>query len=178
MEQNAMFYDVKDGELFELAGIQFIKFPDENGVTPVVAKDIQFVSSFGANNNLTESRVLRRMEEEWLPKVVQAVGEENLCETCTDLTTLDGLKPYGPLRSQVSLPTLEFYRKHVEIFDRYKPNRWWWLATPESALPHYDPDWTLCVAPSGYIYRYHFLNDIGVRPFLALKSSIFGSSEE
>lgn len=178
MEHNAMFYDVKDGDLFELAGIQFIKFPDENGVTPVVAKDIQFVSYFGDNNNLTESRVLRRMEAEWLPKVAQAVGEENLCETCTDLTTLDGLKPYGPLRSQVSLPTLEFYRKHVDIFDRYNPKRWWWLATPESAIPHSDPDWTLCVAPSGGISRYHFDVGLGVRPFLALKSSIFGSSEE
>lgn len=177
MENKSLFPGVKDGEVFQLGGIDFIKFPDENGVTPVVAKDIQFFSTFGENNNLTESKILRHLQEEWLPKVAEAVGEENLCQIRTDLTTLDGLKPYPELESQVSLPTLEFYRKHVEIFDRYKPDSWWWLATPESARPHDAPRWILCVAPSGN-FNYGCFHDNGVRPFLALKSSIFGSSEE
>lgn len=178
MENKSLFPGVKDGEVFQLGGIKFIKFPDENGVTPVVAKDVQFFSGFGENNNLAESKILRRLQEEWLPKVAQAIGEENLCQIRTDLTTLDGLKPYPELESQVSLPTLEFYRKHVEIFDRFKPDTWWWLATPESAQPHDAPRWILCVAPSGSIY-YDVCNYFsGVRPFLALKSSIFGSSEE
>ena len=177
MSNNMIFSGVKDGDLFELAGIQFIKFPDEGGITPVVAKDLQFISSFGGNNNFAESKALRQLQEEWLPRVTQALGDESLCEICTDLTTLDGLKPYEPLRSLVSLPTLEFYRKHVEIFDRYSSNRWWWLATPESAQPHSEPDWTLCVTPSGDIDSYRCGYDFGVRPFLALKSFIFVSSE-
>ena len=177
MSNNIHFPGVKDGDVFEVAGISFIKFPDEGGITPVVAKEIQFSSTFGDNNNLAESRVLRRLQDEWLPKVIQAVGDENLCEICTDLTTLDGLKPYQPLHSLVSLPTMEFYRKHVAIFDRYKLDEWWWLATPESAQPHDDPYWTLCVAPSGRIGHDYCVRLDGVRPFLTLKSSIFGSSE-
>lgn len=178
MENKILFPGVKDGGTFEVSGIEFIKFPDENGVTPVVAKDIQFFSAFGQNNNLKKSKVLQKLQEEWLPDVINAVGAENLCVIKTDLTTLDGLKPYGELESLVSLPTLEFYRKHVEVFDRYKVENWWWLATPESAMPHSNLVWTLCVSPSGRISNGNYCVGSGVRPFLALKSSIFGSCEE
>ena len=175
MENKTLFPGVKDGEVFQLGGIEFIKFPDENGVTPVVAKDIQFFSAFGENNNLAESKILRRMQEEWLPKVAEAIGEENLCQIHTDLTTLDGLKPYPELESQVSLPTLEFYRKHVEIFDRYNPGNWWWLATPHSTERHENANWIKCVSPAGGICSVGYYDCNGVRPFCILKSNIFVS---
>lgn len=168
-----------DGEVFTLGGMEFIKFPSVNGETPVVMKNIAFRSRFGNNNDLRSSEVLRRMQEELLPKVIAAVGEENLCVIRTDLTTEDGLKPYGVMESLVSLVTLDFYRANVEIFDKYNPGTWWWMATPESAQPHCDPDWILCVSPSGYFIcsDYNF-NEYGVRPFYIFKSSIFESSEE
>ena len=170
---------IKDGETFKIGGKEFIKFPDKDGMTPVVMKDIAFTSRFGDNNNLKESKILQRMETEILPKIIAAIGEENVCIIKTDLTTLDGLKPYGELESRISLPTLDFYRTNVEIFDKYNPERWWWLATPESAKPHDDPWWILCVSPSGFIGINGFgNNDDGVRPFLIFKSSIFESFEE
>ena len=174
-----IFPGVKDGETFTIAGIEFIKFPSVGGQTPVVMKDIAFRSSFGDNNDLRSSNVLRKMEEEILPKIIEAVGRENLCTIKTDLTTLDGLKPYGTMESLISLPTFDFYRANVSIFDKHKPNYWWWLATPYSAQPHDDPYWTLCVSPSGCIYDFSCnLDDFGVRPFCIFESSIFGSSEE
>lgn len=170
---------IKDGVTFTVGGIEFIKFPATAAGTPVVAKNIAFRSEFGDNNNLTESRVLERMKAEVLPKIVEAVGEENVLTIKTDLTTLDGLTPYEDLESKISLPTLDFYRKNVKIFDQHKVDRWWWLATPESALPHDDPAWILCVSPSGRINNInYYFNDNGVRPFLLFESSIFGSSEE
>ena len=173
-----LFPGVKDGETFTVAGIEFIKFPSVNGQTPVVAKDILFRSRFGDNNDLRSSDVLRKMEAEILPKIIEAVGRENLCTIKTDLTTMDGLNPYGTMESLISLPTLDFYRANVGIFDKHKPNFWWWLATPESAQPHYDPWYTLCVSPSGCIYGIYYLSDnCGVRPFCIFESSIFGSSE-
>lgn len=168
---------IQDGEVFQIAGIDFIKFPSKNGETPIVAKNILFNSVFGGNNDLRASKVLKRLQEEVLPKIIGAIGEENLCTVKTDLTTLDGLKPYGVMESLISLPTMDFYRENVEIFDNHKVNGWWWLATPESAKPHYDPTWVLCVSPSGDIYYGHYYGDFGVRPFLILKSSIFESSE-
>lgn len=174
------FPGVKDGETFTIAGMEFIKFPEKNGVVPVVMRDVAFRDYFGKNNNLKESNVLERMKTEILPKIIEAVGEENVLTFKTDLTALDGLNPYGELESQISLYTLDFYRANVQIFDRYKVNDWCWMATPFSTSPHDDAeDWVLCVAPSGYVHYYSCNVDIsGVRPILNFVSTIFGSCEE
>lgn len=177
VHSEVLFPGVKDGEIFTIAGMEFIKFPKTDVGTPVVMKDAAFRSRFGGNNDLRSSDVLKSMTEKILPKIAETVGAENVCTFKTDLITMDGLKPYGELESRISLPTLDFYRANVEIFDRHRLNDWWWLATPESAEPHYDPTWVLCFSPSGSIYGSHYYHGSGVRPFLILKSSIFGSSE-
>ena len=176
--KKVIFPGIKDGETFQVGEFEFIKFPATVAGTPVVAKNIAFRSEFGPSNNLAESDVLKKMEAEILPKIAEVVGEENLCTFKTDLTTWDGLKPYEDLESKISLPTMDFYREHVKIFDQHKVDRWWWLATPDSAQPHDDSDWTLCVAPSGYFNYDYYGRGNGVRPFLIFESSIFGSSEE
>ncbi len=160
---------------FSIAGIEFIKFLDEDGITTAVAKDIVFNSRFGENNNFAESEILKRLEEEFLPKIADAVGEENICDITTDLTTLDGLKVYGEMTSKISLPTFDFYRANVHIFDKYNPSRWWWLATADSAKPHYDPIWACCVSPYGDLFNDFYFLDYGVRPILRFVSSIFVS---
>lgn len=173
-------YGVNDGEIFTIAGIEFVKFPAVNGKVPVMTRKCLFTSQFGSNNNdLRQSYILKKMQDEVLPKIIDAIGEENVCTFQTDLTALDGLKPYGVMESKVSLPTLNFYRANVEIFYKYKVDRWFWLATPESAKPHDDPYWTLCVSPSGRILNRNYFNyDSAVRPFFVFESSIFGSCEE
>lgn len=177
--KTVMFPGVKDGDIFEVAGIEFIKFPSKDGMTPVVSKDILFRSSFGEDNNFRKSKILKTLEADYLPKIVEAIGAENLCTIKTDLTTLDGLKKYGAMESLVSLPTLDFYRANAEIFDKYNPGDWWWLATADSTSPRYNPYWVLCVSPSGIIcFGYYYIGGGGVRPFYIFKSSIFGSFEE
>ena len=178
MEKNVCFPGTKDGETFTLAGYEFIKFPSVNGETPIVMRDYAFTSRFGDNNDLRSSDVLRRMQDEILPQIAAVVGEENLCTIKTDLTTLDGLRPYGVMESLISLPTIDFYRANGEIFNKYKPSRWCWLATPESAKPNDDPWWILCVSPSGCVYNGGYNGDDGVRPILVLKSTIFDSFED
>lgn len=176
--KTATLLNVKDGDTFKIAGIEFIKFPDKDGVTPVVTRNILFNSRFGDNNDLRSSDVLKRLKEEVLPKICAAIGEDNVCTFPTDLTTWDGLKPYGVMEDKISLPTMDFYRENVEIFDKYPVKNWWWLATPETAHPHCDPDWILCVSPRGDINNDIYDNDDnGVRPILIFKSSIFGSSD-
>ena len=172
--------NAKDGDIFKIAGIEFIKFPNKDGMTPVVARNILFNSQFGDNNDLRSSDVLKRLKEEVLPKICTAIGDENVCTFPTDLTTWDGLKPYGVMEDKISLPTMDFYRETVEIFDKYPVKSWWWLATPETAQPHGSQNWILCVSPRGCLIlvdRYGD-DDCGVRPILIFKSSIFESSEE
>lgn len=179
MSKTVKLTEIETGKTFTVGGIEFIKFSDENGETVVVAKNILFRSRFGNNNDLRGSDILKKLNVDFLPKLVEAVGDENICEFETDLTTFDGLKPYGAMKAKVSLPTLDFYRENVEIFDRYKADSWWWLATPESAEQHNNANWILCVAPSGRIIYIDFFNDnFGVRPFCILKSDIFVSYEE
>ena len=175
--KKVLFHNVPDGGLFKIGTTDYIKFPSVNGQTPIVARDILFRSRMGDNNDFRESVILKKLQEEYLPEIIETVGEENVLPFKTDLTTLDGLKPYEDLESQVSLPTFDFYRANVKIFDQYPVDEWWWTATPESANPHGRPVWSVCVAPSGLIRsgRYNF--DGGVRPFYILKSDIFGSCE-
>lgn len=169
---------IQDGEVFELAGIEFIKFPSKDGQTPIVAKNVLFRSAFGKNTDFRKSQDLKKLESDVLPKIISAIGEDALCSFKTDFTTLDGLKPYGVMESRISIPTLDFYRENVEIFDKHKLDAWWWLATPFSAKPHYDSECVLCVSPSGSVSYDCCDGDYsGVRPFLILKSSIFESSE-
>ena len=175
---NTVIKSVAVGETFWVGGVEFIRFADREGVTPAVTKEFVFKSVFSKRNNLENSAVMARMEKEFLPAIISAVGEENVANITTDLTALDGMKNYGDMESRVSLPTLDFYRENVEIFDRYPVEDWWWLATPESVEPHSRPYWVLCVSPSGFISNcYCNSHDLGVRPFLLFKSSIFESEE-
>lgn len=175
---NSKIPAVKDGEIFSIGGVEFIKFPEVNGAVPAVAKSIIFNSRFGDNNDLRCSDVMKKLEEDFLPKIIEAIGKENLCTIKTDLTALDGLKPYGVMESLVSLPTFDFYRANIEVFDKYPVSRWWCLATPDSARPHDAPNWVTCVAPSGYVDLHIYVRvNCGVRPFLSFNSSIFESSE-
>lgn len=158
---------------FEVAGIEFIKFLEKDGVTTAVAKDIVFRSEFGkANNDFNQSYVLDRLTKEILPKIAEAVGIENICDITTDLTTLDGLKPYKNTVSKISIPTFDFYRENVAIFDKYKLDSWWWLATPDSAEPHCKPSFSCCVTPGGRVLSRNYDGNLGVRPVLNFVSTI------
>lgn len=170
--------DIKDGDTFKIGDVEFIKFSDIDGIATAVTKDTIFNSEFGKDNNFAKSTVLKKLNDKFLPQISEMVGIENICDITTDLTTLDGLKPYNDLVSKVSLPTFDFYRANVEIFDKYKIDKWWWLATPESAKPHDNPNWIVCVAPSGHVDYYNFNYYFGVRPFLRFVSSIFVSNED
>ena len=171
---------VEIGKVFEIGGVEFIKFPGgADGQTVAVAKEIAFRSTFGKTNNFEKSDILKKLNKDFLPVIFKAVGEDNVCEFETDLITLDGLKTYGAIKSKISLPTLDFYRENVEIFDKYNPGTWWWLSTPFSAEPHYkDCWWAECVSPSGLIYGNIYDYGNGVRPLLIFVSDISVSCEE
>lgn len=49
------FTGIKDGDVFQLAGFEFIKFPNIKEGTPVVMRDIAFISRFGDSNDLRTS---------------------------------------------------------------------------------------------------------------------------
>ena len=162
--------------IFTVSGIEFIKFPEKDGIVPVVAKDSLCDMRFGKTNDFAKSDGLKYLTDKVLPKIEKKIGAENVLEFETDLTSLDGLDTYGKIKSKISLPTVDFYRKNVRIFDKYKLDKWWWLSTPDTTKEHLNDYCVSCVSPSGYFGNdYCNFNRIGVRPFCILKSKIFES---
>ena len=168
--------DIKVGETFKIGDITFIKMSENDGVTNVVTKDIVFKSVFGKDNNFKNSTVFDKLNNEFLPKIAEIVGFENIENVTTDLTTLDGIKGYGNMTSKITLPTLDYYRKNADIFRKYNLNCWWWLATAWSDKE--NSSCVLCVSPSGYFDYGNYSNLSGVRPFLRFVSSISVSRED
>ena len=159
---------------FTVAGIEFIKVACEGDRTGVMAKDPLFRARFGKDNNFANSELLQKLQTEVLAKIEAEIGAENVLEFETDLTSLDGLKTHGKMVSRISLPTFDFYRENVELFDEYKLDDWWWLATPETTEEHLNNDWVICVSPRGNFFcnrRSRNLNS-GVRPVLIFESNI------
>lgn len=177
--ENKILANVEVGETFKVADIEFIKFAEENGNTVAVAKESLFDSVFGDDNNFAESVILKRLKEEVLPKIENAIGAENIVEHEVDLLSMDGSDKWGKAKCKISIPTFDFYRKHVKVFDKHKVSRWWWLATPDSTSKHCNDDWVECVAPSGILNCHDSRCGFGgVRPFLIFVSSIFVSCKE
>ena len=170
--------EVKIGGAFTIGGIEFIKFSEENGVAVSVTKDKLHNSTFGNNNDFSKSKILKNLQADILPKLEDAVGAENILEFETDLLSLDGSDIYGKMKSKISLPTFDFYRANVKIFDQYKRDDWWWLSTPDSTKDHVNDYWIVCVSPRGSVDYDYFNLSRGVRPVLHFVSSISVSCED
>ena len=164
------------GETFKLGEYEFIaleRIGDDE--TAVILKDLLFERErFGDNNDYSVSNV-DRLCIDFGKKIKAIVGEENLVEHIVDLTSDDGLKDYGTVKRFMSLITADMYRRYVEIFDKYKIEKWWWLATPWSTPKHEDSAWIKCVSPLGLLSNFYDYGHFGVRPFCILKSNIFVS---
>ena len=168
--------EIINEELFRIGKYEFIKFTDDNGNIIGVLKDSLGDMRFGDNNDFSKSEILEKLNDEFLPEIESVVGAENVLEFETDLTSLDGSKKHGTMKSKVSLPTFDFYRKNRAMFAKYKLDDWWWLATPDTTSEYVNDDWVVCVSPRGYVYDYfYFYFYFGVRPFCILNSNIFVS---
>ena len=167
--------EVPVGEVVKVGGYEMIVLEQLEDSTAVICKDlIGECSEFGENNNYDGSYV-DEICNSLSGAIADAVGEDNLLSHVVDLTSDDGLKDYGTVMRRVSLLTAELYRRYVEILDKFKPDHWWWLATPYSTPRHEDSSWIKCVTPSGFVNDGTCSYDRGVRPFCILKSDIFVS---
>lgn len=167
--------DVAVGEIVKIGKYEFIVLEHSNDTTAVILKDLLFESKeFGKDNNYKASYI-DDLCGDFADEISEIIGKDNLIEHTVDLTSDDGLKDYGKIKRSMSIITTDLYRRYVEILDKYKVKKWWWLATAFST-PKHDPDnWVKCVSPSGFI-RDNCCDDIGgVRPFCILNSNIFVS---
>ena len=168
--------DIPAGEAFKLGDHEMIVLEQSGDTTAVIRKELLVDSVvFGKNNRYEGSNVDAECNK-FADEIAAIVGAENLVEHTVDLTSDDGLKDYGKIRRRASLLTADLYRRYVEILDKHKIDKWWWLATPHSTARHKNASWVKCVVPSGIIdYDGYYDGLDGVRPFCILKSNIFVS---
>jgi hypothetical protein len=165
--------NVAVGDTFTIAGKEFIRFPETDEGVPTVMRDLLWERSINRTNTLENSPVLDELNTEILPIIQAAIGKENVLEFETDLTSLNGFKDYGSLKSQISLPTFDFFRSNIEIFRNYPARRYWYLATPRDVkIDNGD----LCTVDHHNIVTFSSSYwGSGIRPILYLKPSVFAS---
>ncbi len=172
---NIKLSEVQEGETFKLGDYKFVLLEQFDDTAAVIMKDLLLDTvQFGKNNNYDGSNVDEECQA-FAKKLADIIGWDNITLHEVDLTSDDGLKDYGVIERRVSCITTEIYRKYVELLDKYKPDRWWWLATPFSTERRNNTSWVKCVSPSGDIDNCIYYDVIGVRPFCILKSTIFVS---
>ena len=167
--------DVRDGEVCNIAGRQYIVCEHTSEGVVLLMKDCLYESEeFGSSNNYKGSNV-DKLCEQFADELEKVIGAENIILHTVDLTADDGLKDYGSIERRVSLFTANQYRKYCDILDKYRLNIWTWTATAYSTPKHDDDAWVKCVAPAGNIRNDNYYGISGVRPFCILKSNIFVS---
>ena len=167
--------DIPAGETFKLGDHEMVVLEQSGDTTAVIRRELLVDSmTFGKNNRYDGSNMDAECNK-FADEISAIVGAENLVEHTVDLTADDGLKDYGKIRRRASLLTADLYRRYVEILDKHKIKKWWWLATPHSTAGHENASWVKCVAPSGHFSLDYHGSGNGVRPFCILKSNIFVS---
>jgi len=167
--------NVAVGDMVKIGDHELIVLEQSGDTTAVICKDFIETCTFGDSNNYDGSKV-DKLCNKFATGLAKIIGEDNVIQHTVDLTADDGLKDYGSVKRFASLLTTDLYRRYVYTLDKFKPDAWWWLATPYSTPSHEHTVWAKCVSPSGGVnggdYDYC---DYGVRPFCILNSNIFVS---
>jgi hypothetical protein len=162
------------GDTVTIGDHELIVLEQSGDTTAAICKDFIDACAFGSSNNYDGSKV-DKLCSEFATKLAKVIGEDNMILHTVDLTADDGLKDYGSVKRFASLLTADLYRRYVYTLDKYKPDAWWWLATPYSTPTHGYESTVDCVSPRGYFNDGRFNRDFGVRPFCILNSNIFVS---
>ena len=175
---------LKRGQTFYGAGIQWLVLGHTNSsqglpiVTHIVSTGIVERRAFDEKNrnDLGVSTLLAYLNGEFLERLEDAFGEGAVAEQFIDLTSNDGLKDYGNVKTKVGLLTEEEYRQHRDILPPLGDEGWWWLATPYSTERAGYPSLVRRVYSDGALGAYSaYYGNYGVRPALNLSSSILVS---
>lgn len=166
------------GKTIEIAGMEWmILKKTEKGYFAVLngfdGKERTFDSD---SNNWIESDLRKELNDSFLKKITEELGEDAVVEFDRDLLSLDGQTEYGHCEDKISLLTVDEYRKYRKLLPN--TNGWWWLITPWSTPANGYSTLTV-VSPSGGVNSYNcYYSSCGVRPVCIFSSSIFESKND
>lgn len=168
------------GQTFHAAEIEWTVLRHYKGITGtpivtyVVSKDIVERRPFDtqSGNNLGESTLLAYLNGEFLKRLEALFGAGVIAEQSIDLTSEDGLKDNGSIKTKVGLLDLGEYRQYRDMLPALGDHKWWWLATPYSSKQTGYASDVCCVYARGTIgYSAADDTDGGVRPAFWVVSS-------
>ncbi len=167
---------LKIGDTFELAGTVWKILDITNDGYSCLADSIGEMEFDSESSNWVNSDLRDYLVTEFLDKLKEEIGEDNILQRERDLLSLDGQTEYGKAYEKASLLTVDEYRKYRSLIPNTE-DVWWWLITPWSTPCNDYKTGVTTVLPSGSIC-YNGCNGIfGVRPFCIFSSSIFESEE-
>lgn len=162
------------GDTFELAGFTWMILDINEKGYYCLASGIEDREFDEDSNDWKSSSLRKYLNGEYLKKICDSVGSENIVSFERDLISLDGRNNYGTCDDKVSLLTFDEYRKYREVV---KLNGYWWLLTPWGVKRDGYESSVSVVFPSGCVGYVNCYGSHGVRPFCIFDSSIFESGE-
>ena len=129
------------------------------------------------SNDWIKSQLREYLNTDFIEKIADEIGEENIIPFNRNLLSLDGQTEYGECEDKVSLLTVDEYRKYRSLI----PNTvdcWWWLISPWSTACNGYKTSVSVVSSSGNVNYGICSVDGGVRPVCIFSSSIFESEDE
>ena len=165
------------GDTFDIAGITW-KILDitAEGYMCLADKLTDKMTFDKKSNDWVKSQLREYLNTEFIEKIADEIGEENIIPFNRNLISLDGQTEYGECEDKVSLLTVDEYRKYRSIIPN-TDDYWWWLVTPWSTpCNDYETSVTV-VAPAGGIRNCNCNCNFGVRPVCIFSSLIFESEE-
>lgn len=162
------------GDTFELAGFTWMILDINEEGYYCLSSRIEDRKFDEDSNDWKSSSLRKYLNGEYLEKICDSVGSENIISFERDLISLDGRNDYGTCEDKVSLLTFDEYRKYREVIEL---NEYWWLLTPWGVNRDGYESIVTVVCPAGS-FGYDFCYcSFGVRPFCIFDSSIFESGE-
>ena len=172
------FTGLNVGDTFELAGLTWKILDITSDGYMCLADRLPDKMEFDSEcNNWAKSQLREYLNTEFIEKVADEIGEENIVSFNRDLLSLDGQTEYGGCEDKVSLLTIDEYRKHRSLIPN-TDDYWWWLLSPWSTVCNNWSSTVAVVSSSGYFYGRDCNCTRGVRPFCIFSSTIFESEDE
>lgn len=166
------------GKTMEIAGMEWmILDKTEKGYFAILnsfdGENRKFDSD---SNNWIKSDLRKELNDSFLKKITEELGEDAVVEFDRDLLSLDGQTEYGHCEDKIALLTVDEYRKYRKLLPNTK--NWWWLITPLSTPANGYSSTLSVVSPSGSFSCYDCYGSHGVRPVCIFSSSIFESKND
>ena len=160
------------GDTFKLVGLTWKILNITNKGYMCLANRLKDGMFDEESNNWIKSQLREYLNTEFVEKIADEIGEENIISFNRNLFSLDGQTEYGKCSDRVSLLNVDEYRKYRSLLPN-TDSYWWWLISPWStACNDYSTSVTV-VSSSGYIDEDYCNCIFGVRPVCIFSSSLF-----